>query len=99
MQQVISKDYDRLYDLVCKHGFDVPCRLNYSFRDDEYVLIDRAVVKNKPDGICVSVGGCTYLSADEFQVSISFVFNTVKDMFKSDCHKSNLEWFDTFTNN
>lgn len=99
MQQVTSKDYDRLYDLVCKHGFDVPCRLDYKFRDGNHVFTDYAAVKQKPDGICVSVRGCTYLSADEFQVSISFVFNTVKDMFKKDCENARLEWFDTFTNN
>jgi len=97
IKQNKSKDYKRLFELVFNQGFDVPCCLNYSFRDSEHVFIDFAVVRKRDDGISVGVRGLGYSSADEFQVGLSKSFATVKDMFIRDCERDNLEWFDTFT--
>jgi hypothetical protein len=96
MKQITSKDYDRLFDLVFNHGFEVPCCLNYSFKESDRVFTDYAVVRKQADGISVGVRGTTYSSADEFQVKLSESFNSVKDMFKQDCERDNLKWFDTF---
>lgn len=97
MKQITSRDYDRLFDLVFNQGFSVPCCLDYSFQDSEHIFTDYAVVRKQGDGISVGVRGTTYSSADEFQVSLSKGFVTVKDMFKRDCERDNLQWFDTFT--
>jgi hypothetical protein len=97
VEQFKSKDYDRLFDLVFNHGFNVPCCLDYSFQDSDLVFTDYAVVRKRDDGILVGVRGMTYSSADEFQVRPSKSFNSVKDMFKRDCVRDNLQWFDTFT--
>ena len=97
MKQNTSKDYKRLFDLVFNQGFDVPCRLDYSFRDSDHVFTDYAVVRKCDDGLTVGVRGMGYSSADEFQVRLSKSFNSVKEMFIRDCERDNLEWFDTFT--
>ncbi|GLX85067.1 hypothetical protein tloyanaT_13190 [Thalassotalea loyana] len=101
MKQLVSKDYLKLYELVVTHGFDVPCRLDYSFRDDEHVYVDYAVCrKSERDELSISIGvrGTTYTQASEFQVNLSNgKFNNVKDMFIRDCEVNNVEWFDTFT--
>ena len=97
MKQITSTDYDRLFDLVFNHGFSVPCCLDYSFQDSDHVFTDYAVVRKRGDGIFVGIRGTTYLSADEFQVSLSKSCSSVKAMFIRGCERDNLKWFDTFT--
>jgi len=101
LKQNTSKDYERLYDLVVNHGFEIPCRLNYSFRDGGDVVTDYAYVR-KSDGkklrVITGVRGSNYMQADEFQLTLSKSnFKSVKELFISGCKNYNLEWFDTFT--
>ena len=100
IKQLVSRDYERLYDLVVNYDFEIPCRIDYTFIDSDRIVKDYAVVRKQDrKELSISIGfrGTTYTQADEFQLSLSKSFKTVKDMFITDCIKNNVEWFDTFT--
>ncbi len=78
-----SKDYSRLYDLICE-GIEIACYVDY---DSEFRDICRCRKFAEYD-ILFSVRGCIYSQISEWHKNMG----SEKDVFIQECDSLNVEW-------
>lgn len=90
IQYALSKDFDKLYDLICE-GNTVVGFVDYKFQLDGKVFRDVCkITRYKENNINIGARGMRYGSVDDFDLYLDT--HTERSVFISVCIYCNLEW-------